>query len=141
MTQIDFYTNSPDRCRTACVLAAKAYGRGLRTMIFSPDAATSARLDEMLWTTPALGFIPHCRAGDALAEMTPIVIDHRGEDVTHDDVLINLSGERPAFFSRFRRLLEIVGVDDNDKTAARERWRFYRERGYPLDNHDTGQKT
>lgn len=140
MTQIDFYTNAADKFRIACVIAAKAYERGLRTLIYTPDSATSAKLDEMLWTTPALGFIPHCLAGDELAAVTPIVIDPRGEDVTHDDVLVNLCAERPPFFSRFQRLVEIVGLDDADKAAARERWRFYRERGYALDTHDTGKK-
>jgi DNA polymerase-3 subunit chi len=140
MTQIDFYTNATDKFRIACVIATKAFERGLRTLIYTPDAATSAKLDDMLWSTPALSFIPHCRAGDELAATTPIVIDHRGEDTTHDDVLLNLCTERPPFFSRFQRLVEIVGLDDEDKAAARARYRFYRERGYPLDTHDTGKK-
>jgi len=140
MTQIDFYTNAADKFRIACVIAAKAYERGLRTLIYVPDAATGGKLDQLLWSTPALGFVPHCLAGDELAAVTPIVIDQRGEDVTHDDVLLNLCAERPPFFSRFQRLVEIVGLDEEDKAAARERWRFYRERGYALDTHDTGKK-
>jgi len=140
MTQIDFYTNAADKYRIACVIATKALERGLRTMIYTPDAAASAQLDAMLWSTPALGFVPHCRAGDELAAVTPIVIDHRGDDVTHDDVLVNLCAERPPFFSRFQRLVEIVGNGEEDKAAARERYRYYRERGYPLDTHDTGKK-
>lgn len=139
MTQIDFYINAADKHRIACVIAAKALERGLRTMIFTPDAATSERLDVLLWSTPALSFIPHCRAGDVLATVTPIVIDHRGDDVTHDDVLVNLRAERPPFFSRFQRLVEIVGNSEDDKAAARERYRYYRERGYQLDTHDTGK--
>lgn len=139
MTQIDFYTNAADKYRIACVIAAKALERGLRTMIYTPDAATSERLDVLLWSTPALSFIPHCRAGDELASVTPIVIDHRGDDVTHDDVLVNLRAERPPFFSRFQRLVEIVGNSEDDKAAARERYRYYRERGYQLDTHDTGK--
>lgn len=140
MTQIDFYTNAADKYRVACVIAAKAFERGLRTMIYTPDAATSKQLDALLWSAPALGFIPHCCAGDALVTVTPIVIDHRGDDVTHDDVLVNLRIERPPFFSRFQRLVEIVGNGEDDKAAARERYRYYRERGYPLDTHDTGKK-
>lgn len=139
MTQIDFYTNVPDRFRVACKLAEKAYAQGQRTLIYTADARSGDHLDTLMWTTPALSFLPHCRAGDELAEMTPIVIDHRGEDITHDDVLINLSGERPAFFSRFHRLLEIIGEDAAEKAAGRERWGFYKERGYPLNHHDLGK--
>ncbi|MBS4096924.1 MAG: DNA polymerase III subunit chi [Sulfuricella sp.] len=139
MTQIDFYTNVPDKFRIACQLAGKAYAQGQRTLIYTADARSRDHLDTLLWTTPAIGFIPHCKAGDELAEMTPVVIDHRGEDITHDDVLINLSDERPAFFSRFQRLLEIIGEDAAEKAAGRERWGFYKERGYPLNHHDLGK--
>jgi len=49
-------------------------------------------------------------------------------------VLVNLHAEPPPFFSRFERLAEIVGVDD--VPAGRERFRFYRERGYEMRTHD-----
>ncbi len=139
MTQIDFYTNAPDKFRVACKLAEKAYAQGQRTLVYVADAGSGERLDALMWSVPATGFLPHCRAGDGLAGETPVVIDHRGEDITHDDVLINLSGERPAFFSRFHRLLEIVGTEKEDVGAARERWGFYKERGYPLNHHDLGK--
>jgi DNA polymerase III subunit chi len=139
MTQIDFYTNAPDKFRVAVKLAEKAYGQGQRTLIYTADARSGDFLDNLMWTTPPIGFVPHCRAGDELAEMTPVVIDHRGEDITHDDVLINLSGERPAFFSRFHRLLEIIGDDPADIAGGRARWGFYKERGYPLNHHDLGK--
>jgi len=29
-----------------------------------------------------------------------------------------------------------VSGDDEDRTLARERWRFYKDRGYPLNAHD-----
>jgi len=63
-------------------------------------------------------------------------IDHTGADPLHDGVLINLRAEQPPYFSRFERLIEIVSLDDEDRRLARERYRFYRERGYPLDSHD-----
>ena len=31
-----------------------------------------------------------------------------------------------------RRLIEIVGLDEADRSAARERYRFYRDRGYEI---------
>ena len=41
----------------------------------------------------------------------------------------------PSFFSRFERVAEIVGIDDADVTAGRNRYRYYRERGYELRSH------
>jgi len=51
-------------------------------------------------------------------------------------VLLNLRPECPQYFSRFRRLIEIVGVEDADRAGARERFRFYRDRGYEIRTHD-----
>ena len=67
-----------------------------------------------------------------MAAVTPVILDHDGEQLVHDDVLINLQQQYPPFFSRFRRLIEIVGLDEADRSAARERYRFYRDRGYEI---------
>ena len=54
----------------------------------------------------------------------------------HHEVLVNLGGGQPPWFASFERLVEVVGSDDDDRAGARERWRFYRERGYALERHD-----
>jgi DNA polymerase-3 subunit chi len=51
---------------------------------------------------------------------------------------VNLHAQTPPFFSRFERLAEIVGIDDAE--AGRERYRFYRERGYELRAHDMSER-
>lgn len=136
MTQIDFYTHVGDKLETACRLAAKAMQQGLRVMLLTPDAAATERLDRMLWTLPPTGFVPHCRAGAPLARLTPVIIDHLDDVLVHDEVLVNLRDQWPACFSRFQRLVEIVGSDDADRQAGRERFRFYRDRGYEIRHHD-----
>ncbi|HTJ95450.1 MAG TPA: DNA polymerase III subunit chi, partial [Pararobbsia sp.] len=40
----------------------------------------------------------------------------------------------PPGFASFERLLEIVGNEADELQAGRERYRFYRDRGYPLAN-------
>ncbi|HEX6002943.1 MAG TPA: DNA polymerase III subunit chi [Burkholderiales bacterium] len=136
MTQIDFYTHVEDKLRTACRLATKAYGADLRVMVCCADAETANRFDRLLWTTPAIAFIPHCLASDALAADTPIVIDYAGAEPRHDELLLNLRPEWPPLFSRFKRLIEIVSTEDEDKRLARERFKFYRDRGYEIRTHD-----
>jgi DNA polymerase-3 subunit chi len=136
MTQIDFYTHVEDKQKTACVLAGKAFARGLKVIVFCPDAESAQRFDRTLWATPAIGFVPHCTADDPLAAETPVIVDCRGEKLPHDEVLLNLRPEWPPFFSRFQRLIEIVSLDDGDRAAARERFRFYRDRGYEIRSHD-----
>lgn len=141
MTEVLFYTNTEDKFRTACTLTAKALEKGMRAMLYTPDAATSERLSRMLWSLPATGFIPHCRAADPLATLTPVIVDHVCEPLAHDQVLFNLRSETPAFFSRFQRLVEIVGVDAPDRELARTRFRFYRDRGYPIRTHSLGERS
>ncbi|MCZ6854116.1 MAG: DNA polymerase III subunit chi, partial [Gammaproteobacteria bacterium] len=51
----------------------------------------------------------------------------------HDDVLINLSDHVPTFFGRFERVAEIVVGETTNR--GRERYQFYRDRGYPLFDH------
>ena len=140
MTQIDFYTHVPDKLRVACGLSAKACGQGLRVYVYCPDPDTAHRLDRLLWTTPAIGFTPHCAPHDSLAAVTPVIVDYLGDAPPHDEVLLNLRAEWPPFFSRFRRLIEIVGLDDEDRVRARARFRFYRDGGYEIRTHDLSKR-
>jgi DNA polymerase-3 subunit chi len=136
MTQIDFYTHVEDKLRTACQLAGKAFAHGLKVTVFCPDREAAQRFDRALWMTPAIGFVPHCAPDDPLAAETPVIVDCTGERLLHDELLLNLRPEWPPFFSRFQRLIEIVSLDERDRVDARERFRFYRERGYEIRTHD-----
>ena len=66
----------------------------------------------------------------------PILIGCSGDTGEHHDVLVNLTAETPRFFSRFLRLAEVVQSDPIAKEKSRERFRFYRDRGYPLKVHN-----
>jgi len=139
MTEVLFYTNAPDKLRTTCQLSSKALERNRRVMVFTPEVQVTEHLSKLLWTTPSTGFAPHCRAADRLAGVTPIIVDHTADPVVHEDVLINLREEMPSFFSRFQRLIEIVTNDPDDRARARERYRYYRDRGYQIVTHDLGK--
>lgn len=136
MTRIEFYVNVPDKLRKVAELGEHLAARGRKLMVYTSDAETSSQLEGLLWTHPQTGFLPHCRADDALAEVTPVVIDWRSDKLVHDDVLINLRPEHPSFFSRFQRLIELVSADEADKVQARQRYRFYRDRGYEIKSID-----
>jgi DNA polymerase-3 subunit chi len=138
MTGVFFYTHAEDKLQTACTLMAKALARSMRVLILTPDAATTERLGKLIWSAPATGFVPHCRSADPLAPVTPVIVDHVAEPLVHDQVLVNLCAQTPPMFSRFERLVEIVGTDAADRDAARVRFRFYRDRGYEIRTHQLG---
>ena len=132
MTRIDFYRYAEDKQRLACRLAAKAYAKPSKLVVYSPDAKVLADFDRNLWTFQATGFVPHCFADSPLAAETPIVLASSGDALPHHDVLLNLADEWPPFFSSFERLLEIVATDETDKELARARYSFYKKRGYEI---------
>ena len=136
MTQIDFYVHVANKLHTLCTLAAKALARDVRMMVLTPDAETTEQVDRLLWSQPSIGFLPHCRAHHRLAPLTPIIVDHLADPVVHEQLLVNLCPDSPAVFSRFERLIEIVSLDEADRTLARARFRFYRDRGYEIRTHD-----
>jgi DNA polymerase-3 subunit chi len=140
MTEITFYTHAEDPLDVARRIAAKAYGQGKQVMIYAPDAAVADAIDRLLWTTPALGFVPHCRDSDALAGETPVLIGTQADALRRADVMINLHLEQPPAFARFERLVEIVGQDEAGLEPGRVRYRFYQTRGYALKTHDLRQQ-
>jgi len=140
MTTIDFYTNVAEPLKLAAKLIAKAYRMHGSVRVVTPDAKVSGALDRLLWLDPPLGFLPHCRMDDAIAAETPIWIDETLEHAGPAAVLVNLHPEPPPFFSRFERLAEIVGGNEAELMAGRARFRYYRERGYEMRQHDWSQR-
>lgn len=136
MTRIEFFFNVDNKLQKVADLSEKAVNKGRRLVVFTSDTELTLKLEHFLWTHPAIGFMPHCRAESKLAPVTPIIIDSLGTQLPHDDVLINLQNQHPPFFSRFTRLIEIVGMDEADKAAARTRYSFYRDRGYDIKTFD-----
>jgi DNA polymerase-3 subunit chi len=136
MTQVDVFFHVENKLQTACALGATAYARGMRVLAFCPDAATGQKFSRLLWSSQAVSFIPHCAPDDPLAPVTPVIVDHDGSNPLHDELLINLRAEWPPFFGRFQRLIEIVSLDASDRSEARARFKFYRDRGDAIQNHD-----
>lgn len=141
MTRVDFYLLSSSepgaKERVACKLADKAYRLGHRAYLLAPGADAARALDALLWTFHPLSFTPHGMLGqtDDAQEAPRILIGHEEPPADYNDVLISLWPEVPEFFSRFHRLAELVGAEETEKQRSRSKFRFYRDRGYPLETH------
>lgn len=142
MTRVDFYVLDAgarqSRERLACAIAAKAFGQGYRVFLYTDEAAEAERLDELLWTFRDVSFLPHARYRSGGPAEEPILIGGDEPPPGCSDVLINLTQTVPLFFSRFQRVLEVVDHGDAARAQARDRFRFYRERGYALETHSVG---
>lgn len=142
MTRVDFYILDGDspamRMQFACRLVEKAWRMGNRIHIHTPDRLTAETLDSLLWGNKAETFMPH--AITPTSKGTPIHIGYGDDSGQHHDLLINLCEEIPTFFSRFERVAEIVTQVPEQLATSRERFRFYRERGYSLESHKIALK-
>ncbi|MDA8360572.1 MAG: DNA polymerase III subunit chi [Gammaproteobacteria bacterium] len=124
MTRVDFYVGQEGTRKEllACRLAEIAYQRGHKVLIVAPQDQLAA-LDDLLWTFGAGTFVPHGPYGqDEPVQLAPT-------EPENGDVLITLSPELPQHAEGFTRVVEIVGGSEAEKSAARPRFRYYREKG------------
>lgn len=139
MTRVDFYVmDNPDARQhgeLVCRLAEKAWRSGHAVYVRCKDDDDVERLDTLMWTWKDTAFVPHAPAHDAAAATTPITLGHSDVTPLSHDVLINLGEDVPTFFSRFERVMETSGADEQSRNAARDRYRYYQERGYALKTH------
>lgn len=136
MTQITFLHGVHDRLQAVAQWLNLASSQGRRILVYAPAEDRGEHLSRLLWMQPATGFLPHCFANDKLASETPVVISSVLDGPLHDECLLNLSDEVPPGFSRFQELIEVVSTEEGVKLPGRDRFRFYRERGYPLEARD-----
>jgi DNA polymerase III subunit chi len=140
MTRISFLHGAADRIQSTAQWLQRAWAERLAAeypiLVYVPDAEQATRLDRLLWTQPALSFVPHCSSNSPLAADTPILLTDQLDAPAKECCLINLSDDLPPSFSRFEHLVEIVSTDDKDRLPARGRFKFYRDRGYAIESRD-----
>lgn len=141
MTQVDFYilaSESDDaRLTFACRLAEKAMSKAHQVYIHSASHGEGSRLDKLLWTFSQGSFVPHRIAEPGAGGTPEPVLIGFGEEPAgdHRDLMINLADCVPEFFSSYGRVAEVVDEAPGRKQSGRERYRYYRDRGYPLNTH------
>ena len=140
MTRIDFYIiedGSEEATETfICRLTEKAWSQNNAVYMHTLDEQQATKYDELLWTFNEESFVPHQLAATENNEKT-VLIGYKttAEIPSHHDVLINLNYESPSFFSQFERVAEIITTDETSRIKGRERYQFYRDRGYALETH------
>ena len=152
MTQVDVYFHAADLLQVAQRLIAKVLVSKQHAVV-TADAPTLAALHAHLWAFDACQFVPHVLIGSSdvsgtnasarlAATQSPIILASLDAAVfpSHDGLLINLGLTVPAQFASYQRLLDLVGTDEASKAAGRERFKFYKARGYPLKTLDLSSK-
>jgi DNA polymerase III subunit chi len=135
MTRVSFYTNVDHKPALVSHLVQKALNQKRQVTIFTREE-DALSVSEQLWMHDQTSYMRNVLANDALALVTPVVIDWQMHTIFQDDVLINMQEDQLTFFGRFRHLIEVVGLEEQDKSAARKRYSFYRDRGYEIKHVD-----
>ncbi len=142
MPRVDFYVINnhvaDGKLRFACRLVQKIYTLGKSTYIHAASEEQARQLDDLMWTFDQSSFLPHQRqaAADGIEAQAPVVIGHEPPpQIGAGDVLISLLEHVPDYADRFERVAELVDNEPRDKQSARERFRYYRERGFELETH------
>ncbi len=137
MTEVAFHFNLPDPTHYLCRLLRKVVGVGKKALVLLPPTRV-AELDQLLWTFSQEDFLPHARSSDvaSVCQRSPVLLATGMCDPGHSQVLINTLAGVPEGFERFERVIELVGPSDEERLAARQRWRAYAQQGYGLVRHD-----
>ena len=139
MTEVDFYvlkdTAPQAGMQFTCRLAEKIFKDGHQVYINTASEQQLRQLDDLLWSFRQGSFLPHAVYKSDNLETTPILLGHATEPDGPSDVLVNLAEDIPAFFSRFSRVTELVSGDNEQRDAARTRYKFYKDRGYTVRSH------
>lgn len=129
MTYIDFYFNVENKFNKIHEIIEREIVRKRKIFIHVDDLSGAKALSDFLYTASLASFLPHSIGH--YEEMAAIHIDWDHKFVS-DDFMINLKSEILPSFSRYLRLIEIVSQNEEDKKTARDRLKFYRDRGYEI---------
>jgi len=128
VTEIIFYTGVNDKFEWLAktsqnILACK------KPAILLVAASDQSLVCEKLWTHADSSFISNCE--EELASNGRLII---GSPLGLEDreVCINFIEDIPLDFSSYKYLLEYVPEEASSRQAARRKYKWYQDRGYPL---------
>lgn len=139
MTKVNFYRVADELTAAlllTCDLSQRAWQRRSDVLINCPQEALAEQLDELLWCWSPTSFLPHAHQDDP-GTVRLCVNDDPGH---HHGTLINLGTETPDWFGRFEILCELIYGDSEHVDRKRQRYKFYKDRGYPLSYHDLADR-
>jgi DNA polymerase-3 subunit chi len=143
--EVAFHFNVSEPTAYCCRLLRKAHGRGARVTVTGPRQRLQA-IDQQLWALSSTEFVPHAWA-DAPAEVlacSPIVLSETlslPEPGQTPPILLNLLSHIPDTYTQYDKVIEVVGLGEDERAQARQRWRAYEQAQHQLTRHDAAATT
>ena len=128
MTKVIFYTGVTDKFEWLAKTSQNILSRKKTAILLVADNDRSLA-SAKLWTYTDISFIGNSEddldSNRRLILGPPLGLKDR-------EVYINFSDDIPLDFSSWRYLLEYVPEETSSREAARKKYKWYQERGYPL---------
>ena len=131
MTHIEFIFNVVDKTKLVIGLTEHLIRRNRSALIYFEDQKAIDHFSLALLEKEL--FLPHLIEENTF--LNKLSLTQSKLDLM-DDTLINFTSKEIQGFSRYLKMYELVGHDNEDKKSARERYHFYKDCGYKVDSSD-----
>ncbi|RZP23562.1 MAG: DNA polymerase III subunit chi [Burkholderiaceae bacterium] len=143
LTRIDFYYDVKDILSFASRMARKLYYEKVISakqplVIRCKDQSHCEEVSYSIQNFSKKDFLPCVQFSDKSADLFPIILSTVSEiPLWADDiiVLLNLDTKIEMTFSSYCRVIEIVDQTELNRQKGRERYKYYKERGYEIFGH------
>ena len=143
LTRIDFYYDVEDILSFASRMARKLYYEKIVSakqplVIRCKDQSHCEEVSYSIQNFSKKDFLPCAQFSDKSALLFPIILSTVSEiPLWADDiiVLLNLDTKIEMTFSSYCRVIEIVDQTELNRQKGRERYKYYKERGYEIFGH------
>jgi DNA polymerase-3 subunit chi len=132
MTEIFFYSNIANINKWVFKLSEKAL-EVERNLVIVADKELADVLSLGLWSWRDTSFISN-NFQESSSRLDTVVFGDN-PTLTHHDTMVNLRDQIPSRFSSFKRICEYVSNNPTQKNNAREKYNWYKHRGYPITIH------
>lgn len=136
MTEIGFYlldkASESGLDATLPKVVQMVIGRGHKIVVRCENKERLEKLDQLFWSYEPTSFLAHVKEGEEGADKASLYLTTAEENPLDADVLISLSGMENSDFSHFARVLDMFEHTEDQKDAARKRWKEFKDKGYPL---------
>lgn len=136
MTEISFYQVMDETPAAVDLAVALLLEKILKTehnaVVRAPNNDRLERLNNNLWSYKEDSFISHGTSEDGFTDKQPIYLSTEEENPNNADILLTISGAESSDFSTYARVLDVFDASSNSIKNARERWKDYKSKGYPL---------
>lgn len=134
MTDISFYHLLTTPLEAALPrLMEKTLASGMHAVVKVSSEQQMDKLNDILWTYRPDSFLPHGAMNDPYPEQQPVYLTLRDENPNGAQLLVIADGSTVADPSAYTKILDMFdGHDETAVTAARARWKTYKESSHAL---------